>query len=461
VSHMRILGVVGALCVLGASTAAAALGDLREAPLASVIALSAAVLGAALAMRAAVGLPATLWLVAALVARAILSVGAPTLSDDEHRYIHEGRAQRQGLATPYRVPPAAFVPAPDDGTTARVNHPDVPAAYPPGTELWLLATVALGDAIGAPRAPLRVSLLLADVLVLFTLFRRRKSQPLAFIAYGMHPLPLLEIALSRHVDALGMAFLFFAVLLAARPGWAGALAGLAMHVKPIGALALLGVQGGARMRAAVTALVVAVVLALPHAAAGAPLLSGIFQYATRWRAAPIVYAALEAPMQPFFEERAARGVYAHAHVQLSPLALLVEDAGRPLVSIGTPGARAMKVLLDHALLARMLAGILLGVAVLVIARATWSHAARVGAALGATWLLVPTLHPWYLLWVVPIAALTGSRALWAFSAFSPVLYQPVFHAAAGGPWDEALWPRVLLVAATAAGAALDWRSRRA
>src|SRR5688500_17763910 len=126
----------------------AAAGDLRAHPGLAVAAFFLGVLGAWLVVRAArAAIPRAL-LLALVGLRAVALFAGPSLSDDQFRYVHEGRAQRAGLAVPYETPPAAVEPPPrpDDGTSARVNHPDVPAAYPPGSELVLFATVAVGDA---------------------------------------------------------------------------------------------------------------------------------------------------------------------------------------------------------------------------------------------------------------------------------------------------------------------------
>src|SRR4051812_18349245 len=168
---------LGLVALLGAVGGAVAAGDLRLHPVLDLALLALALAGFACLLRA-VAKPGAL-LAGLLVVRAAALFGGPTLSEDEHRYVHEGRAQRLGLAVPYAVPPADIVPPPDDGTSARVNHKDVPAAYPPGVELVLLALVAVGDAVGHPRAPLRAALALADALVLVALFRRRKTAPRA------------------------------------------------------------------------------------------------------------------------------------------------------------------------------------------------------------------------------------------------------------------------------------------
>lgn len=441
----------------------AAAGDLRHSPAMGTAALVFAVAGAALVARGAMAVAPWALLLALVSLRAVALVASPTLSDDQYRYVHEGRAQRAGLAIPYQTPPSQVTPAPDDGTTARVNHPDICAAYPPGSELILWLTVSLGDALARPMLPLRALLVGADLLVLWLLFRRRAAAPLAFVLYGAHPLPLLEIVVGAHLDGLGVAALL-AAMLTSRPMLQGALIGLAAHAKPVAVLALVSLpwRGGKRVIAGVLlGFVIAIALpAIPYLIAGAPLSRGLVEYATRWRAAPLLYDAIEAPLRPAFQRRTAAGRYAHVHVTTSPLAdagLLIEDGGAPIVALGAAKESARPVLLDAAFFGRLLAGGLLAMVVWLIARGRRSPTEKVAWVLTALWLMAPTVHPWYLVWIVPFAALSSSRALLYFAGAAPLLYQPLFVFARTGGWHEAMWPRAVVLGALVVGAALDAR----
>lgn len=452
-----VAAVTGLTLLVAAMVTAALADDLRAAPGQAAAAFGVALAGALLVARSAAALapPVLLWCLLGL--RLVGLWGEPTLSDDIHRYIHEGRAQRLGLAVPYSVPPALVTPPPDDGTTARVNHPLVAAAYPPGSQLVLLATVAVGDSIGHPRLPLRLLLLGTDLAVLLLLYRQRRRVPSAFVRYGCHPLPLLEIALGGHLDGLGMAAVV-AAMVTTRPLLAGALIGLASHVKPVAAVALLGLKR-TTLPTALAGFALAVVLpALPYLIAGAPLHRGLLEYSTRWRASPFVYAALEAPLAPVFARRAAEGRYAHLHVGTD--GLLIEDTGKPIVAVGAARRAERPLLIDAGFFARVLTGALLAAALAFIAVSRAAPEARVGYALLTFWLFAPTVHPWYLTWIVPFAALTRSRALWTFSAVSPLLYQPVFGFARHGAWEEDIWPRAVMVTALVLALVLDGLQRR-
>jgi hypothetical protein len=112
------------------------------------------------------------------------------------------------------------------------------------------------------------------------------------------------------------------------------------------------------------------------------------------------------------------------------------------------------------LLARLL---LLPVAILLVAGAAWSRRSawrdpvRGGVALyGGLLLCSPTLYPWYLLWVLPWAALAGSAAWLWVAAAAPLLYVPELLGTPTWPSLHALlWgPCLLLLAGR-------WAIRRA
>src|SRR5262249_23265244 len=54
--------------------------------------------------------------------------------------------------------------------------------------------------------------------------------------------------------------------------------------------------------------------------------------------------------------------------------------------------------------------------------------------IGAFLLLTPTLHPWYVLWMLPLLVLGGSPAWIALAALAPLGYLPLRQFLAGQPW---------------------------
>jgi hypothetical protein len=433
-----------------------------DGPLALFV-LGAALIGGGLVVATHRALPARWLLATLLLVRVFFWFADPAFSDDIFRYVHEGRASQLGLATPYATPPAEITPLPDDGITARVNHPEIPAAYPPLSQLVFLALAGIGDGLGAPLTTFELFFGLCDVLVVLLLYRRRQRWPGAWVVYAAHPIPLLEVAWGAHLDALGVYLMiagaiFLATGARGRHRVAGALLiGLAAGVKPIALLALL-IQP-LRLRSLVLTTAVAIagaaLPAVPYLLQDAPLTSGLVQYSTRWEAQPTGYALIESLVEPAFTLRHERQRYTHLHLARSPAGLLLDVSGEPQLSAGDARRVSDPILVDERLFARALAAavfaLILG-ALLLQGLGPWT---RTAWAFGALWLLAPTVHPWYFLWLLPFAAVARSRALVLWAASGPLAYEVVVRANAGEPWDEAAWPRVLGLLALGGGLAWD------
>src|SRR6185295_7255476 len=69
-----------------------------------------------------------------------------------------------------------------------------------------------------------------------------------------------------------------------------------------------------------------------------------------------------------------------------------------------------------------------------------------GLLLAGFLVLTPTLHPWYLTWIVPFLALRRSPAWSALVVAAPLLYWPLERWREQGRWDEPdwLWPALAL-----------------
>jgi alpha-1,6-mannosyltransferase len=140
---------------------------------------------------------------AAIAFRAPLWPMEPTLSDDLQRYRWEGKVQAEGW-NPYAI-------APDDPRLANLRDKyyevmpgrELPAIYPPATELLFQATWRLFPGPVAFKLPFAA----ADVLVLLLLtwmFRRGKDRDFRVAIYAWNPLVIVEFAGSGHNDVLAL-----------------------------------------------------------------------------------------------------------------------------------------------------------------------------------------------------------------------------------------------------------------
>jgi alpha-1,6-mannosyltransferase len=139
----------------------------------------------------------------AIVFRATLWPMEPTLSDDLQRYRWEGKVQANGW-NPYAI-------APNDPRLAHFRDKyyeimpgrEIPAIYPPVTELVFRATWKFFPGPTAFKTPFAA----ADVLVMLVLawmFRNEKDRGFRLAVYAWNPLVIVEFAGSGHNDVLAL-----------------------------------------------------------------------------------------------------------------------------------------------------------------------------------------------------------------------------------------------------------------
>ena len=380
-------------------------------------------------------LPVAGVLVVAALLRLLATPLSPSLSDDVHRYLWDGHVAASG-ANPYLLEPDH----PDlaglrNDLWQRTAHRDVATVYPP-LSLSLFAAASL-----LPQSLLsyKLTLVAVDLVacgLLLALARRRRSV-VAALAYVWNPLVVIEGAGMGHVDVLGASLVIACVCLVpvrsgARSGpsrsfAAGTVAALGVLVKlvPIAAIPLWWQRiKGQRQRGRLFALGGACLL-LPGIAGvlvwtgGFP--PGLAIYALRWEYNGPLYEPVWRLLDLLQLDRAAAGLV-HAV---------------RLVFGGAVEAPPWDTLYAHTY-PQFLARVLL----LVAAAAAWLRLWRrrpgpIHAAFGAFGIVLlasPTLYPWYLIWILPWAALLGTRSVLLLSATLPLAYLPALAGVDYFPW---------------------------
>lgn len=355
----------------------------------------------------------------ALAVRAPWLALEPGLSDDLARYVWEG-----GLVGAGRDPCTLAPDAPElaaerarwPTANAAVAHNHVASAYPPLAEL---AHAGLVAAAGGPEPPARARLVLrgaalaCDLLVLVPLLvlLARTGRPRAqAVAWAWSPLAAMAFAGSGHVDALGILLLTLA--LGARAATLGLLAaGGAVKLLPALLLpfAVRALPRPARAWAGVLALAVGVAGVHALLTGALPLPRGLGTYAMRWESFDLVFAWLKKPF----------------------VAWLTSD-GTWLESQRLERG----IVLGSCRIAVLAAWLALG---LRAWRAGWG-VERAGAAItGGFLVLTPTLHPWYVTWMLPFLALAPRASFAWLAAAAPLAYWPLARWRAEGVWDVPDW----------------------
>ncbi|MCY3927049.1 MAG: hypothetical protein OXG81_02095 [Acidobacteria bacterium] len=380
-------------------------------------------------------LPVAGLLIVAALLRLLAVPLSPSLSDDVHRYLWDGRVAASG-ANPYRLEPDH----PDlaelrNDLWQRTAHRDVPTVYPP-LSVGFFAAASL---LPKPLTSYKLTLAAVDLIacgLLLALARRRRTV-VAALAYVWNPLVVIEGAGMGHVDVLGASLVIACVFLVpvrsgARSGsWrslaAGAAAGLGVLVKlvPLAAIPLWWRRiKGHRQRGRLFALGSACLL-LPGAA-GVLIWTGGFPpglaiYALRWEYNGPLYEPVWRLLDLLQLDRAAAGLVHAVRLVFGGDAL-------------APPWDTLYAYTYPQFLARVL---LLGGAIATWLRFWRQRSGPIGAAFGAFGIVLlasPTFYPWYLIWILPWAALLGARSVLVLSATLPLAYLPALTGVDYFPW---------------------------
>lgn len=311
--------------------------------------------------------------------RVILLWTPPVLSDDIYRYVWDGKVQAAGI-NPYLYPPEAreLSHLRDDTIFPRINRPSARTIYPPGAQ-WLFRAIyaARPDSV----LFLKTTIVACDfltILLLMLFLRRQGLSPGRAILYAWHPLTVFELSGSGHLDGLMLPFLLVCLLFVGRHRdvWAGASLGVATAIKLYPALLFPALvrRHGPRLLAP-AALVVGLLYLSYTSTAGQSVLGFLPQY-------------LSDPEERFNSGPGA--LVAHGLGLLFPQPTQVAYAvlALALLAVSLRGSRTA----DNGLN---------------------GTAAELFLLFGTFVTFAQTVHPWYLLWILPLLAIRPS-APWLY-----------------------------------------------
>ncbi|MDY6971360.1 MAG: glycosyltransferase [Thermodesulfobacteriota bacterium] len=328
-------------------------------------------------------------------------------SDDINRYLWEGRLINEGISPYHYAPndPALAYLTENDPFHSRINHPDKSAAYPP----FALGVFALIGGVRYSPLPMKGVIILFDLgtlWLLIMLLKYRGMSPLWSVLYAFNPVILYGFAGQAHFDSLQNFFLLGALYLYDKRkwGWMFLLAGLAVQSKYVA------------------------IITLPF-----------FIRSDNWRYAWIVIATTLVFYLPFF----------------------ITDSSHLFSSIIIFAERYAFNGSVHGLLRAALGGIapatfistMLLVAALIFGyryfHPQWNpyfkHDPISGCffSLGALLVLTPTIHFWYLSWIIPFLAVRPTMS-WIILCLSISFYfvaNGIAHHT--GEWRLPVWAQVI------------------
>ena len=327
--------------------------------------------------------------------RATLILAPPALSDDIYRYRFDGRVLLSG-GNPYLDPPrAAGVALPGDALDDRVAHQEVRTIYPPLAQLLFAAGVAIAPGL----LGLKALFVLCDLFVILLLRRileRRGLPGVRVLVYAWNPLAIVEVAWSGHLEPAGVLLVLgAAAAIIQRRDLRSTLALTLAALVKIFPLALFApFLRSIRARALLLPPIVAAAFYWPFRGAGLRLFEGVSTYARRWSANDSLFAIVQA---------------ATAWIDPTPALKLAIAWTRARI----PGSGLLDRLYPFLYppdLARALCALAAAAAAFVLLRRERDPLRGACLLTGALLLLSPTLHPWYLLWILPWLALFPSGA---------------------------------------------------
>lgn len=155
-------------------------------------------------------------ILAAIAFRLMFLFRLPELSDDIFRYLWDGLTILHGN-NPYAFAPSdvKHLAAEFTALLGHVNHPQLITIYPPAAQILFAIGTFLGGMLG-----IKAVLVVADIAacaVILRILSRMKMRLSRAVLYAWHPLPILEIAGSGHIDAAGIFLLMMTFMLLLPP----------------------------------------------------------------------------------------------------------------------------------------------------------------------------------------------------------------------------------------------------
>jgi alpha-1,6-mannosyltransferase len=331
----------------------------------------------------------------AILFRLIVFWMPPSLSDDAYRYVWDGMVQQDGL-NPFVETPESLTSYREEPIYPRLNSPGVYTVYPPLSQAIFYAGGLVYDLDWRASfyliKALFVLLEIAGVVVL-----ARLTAPALVMLYAWNPLVVIEVAGQAHTEAAAVLFVLLALLLVRRGR---------------GNLAACSLVGAGWIKLYPFLLV--------------PFLFRRFGWKPlAWGAA--FGALLAAPY-------AAEGVLANVRQSLDLYVRYFEFNAGPYYALkgmvalvtGLDASKVLGPLMQYAFLA------IVPVLYLLDRRRGWSFETALLVLLAAFLLSSTTIHPWYLLPILAVAAASG-RPAWNWHALS-VLSGGTYLLYAGGPY---------------------------
>jgi len=345
-----------------------------------------------------------------------------TPSDDVYRYLWEGKLQLNGT-NPYSHPPdSSSLEHLRDGFFSGINHKHLTTIYPPLT----LMIFAIADFISHSLISMKIAFLIFDVLSIFVLIRLLRvmgKESVNVLIYAWSPLILISFAAKGHCDSLHIFFVILALYLYSIRSNVKSIASIALAVMSkfvfIIAAPFLVLRG--KLKYLPVLFSVIGLLYLPYIGAGKGLFSTLFHFGAQYHYNDSVHFLIMcfcsgSPLATKIITSIIFGAVLLYLYKRYTIVLLTKDNGIPLNPPLEKGERGGFNKGERG-------GFEKGGQ-----RYNNDSVLRFSFfAIGAFLILSPTVHPWYLTWIVPFLCFNNNWA-WLALTGTIVFYYFMNHA---------------------------------
>ena len=336
-----------------------------------------------------------------------------TPSDDMYRYLWEGRLQLNWINPFSHAPESSSLEHLRDEFFSGINHKHLSAIYPPLT----LMVFAAADYVSHSFLSMKSVFLFFDVLSIFLLLRFLSvmgKDSVNVLIYAWSPLILISFAARGHSDSLQVFFVILALyLFAIRKNLQSVISiGLAAMSKFVFIIIAPFLISGKKPKYIIALFPVIAVLYLPYIGAGKNLFSTLFHFGTQYHfndsAHFLIFCfCLGSPLVSKIITAMIFGavllVLYKKHLNL----LITDDNENPPPPPLEKGERE-------------------GFEKVLQWKINDSIIRFAFLSIGAFLILAPTLHPWYLTWIVPFLCFNKNRA-WLVLTGTVVCYYFMNH----------------------------------
>lgn len=334
--------------------------------------------------------------------RLTLLFGPPSLSEDIYRYVWDGRVAAQGI-NPYLYPPAAqeLSNLRDAQVYPNINHRGIPTIYPPAAQLLFLGLTPLHSSL----ITFKTAFMTLDLLTIVLLFLILKSLAMnlkRLLIYVWNPLLIVEISGSGHLDIVGIFLLCLALLLLIKRRllWANFVLTLSVLTKFFTLMflpVLTLVKKENKLIFVLLFVIVVSVFYLPYADAGTKLFTGLLTYADKWQFNSSLFSVVRAGVQTVLPRSLV------INLMITPYGMT------PDATTIASRTTDLNLLISKGIIITIFTAMLVFF-LLRLNKDLQKHGEvwffKIGLIfLGTFLLLTPTVHPWYVCWIVPFLAI--------------------------------------------------------